>query len=256
MRGWMRRGEPPLPYRHPPTERRGDRPRWYDRYHLLRRGGTRMNPEFWKARWKANRIGFHQPEINRHLKRFWSRLGLRGEGRVFVPLCGKSRDLCWLAEEGHEVLGVELVEDAVRAFHEENGLSCTPCQEERFSRWCSDRIEILCGDFFDLTPVHLEGVRAVYDRAALIALPADMRKRYVGHLLRILPRDAKILLLTLEDGPARLPGPPFGVPEGEVETAFGERFTIERLLEGPIHLQGKSEPEAAVTEKVYLLEPK
>ncbi len=215
-----------------------------------------MNPEFWKARWQTNRIGFHQTEINRHLKRFWPRLGLRGEGRVFVPLCGKSRDLCWLAEEGHEVVGVELAEEAVQAFHEENGLSCTPCQEERFSRWCSDRIEILCGDFFDLTPAHLEGVRAVYDRAALIALPPDLRKRYIGHMLRILPKEAKMLLLTLEDGPARLPGPPFSVPEGEVEAAFGGRFTIERLLEGPIHLQGKSGPEAAVTEKVYLLEPK
>src|SRR4030042_914462 len=85
-----------------------------------------MNPDFWLERWQRNEIGFHQPEINAHLQDFWGQLAVPAGGQVFVPLCGKSRDLLWLRARGHRVLGVELSPIAVRDFFAENALTPAP----------------------------------------------------------------------------------------------------------------------------------
>ena len=134
-----------------------------------------MEPQYWHQRWTEGRTGWHREEFNPHLEAHWPRLNVPPQARVFVPLCGKSRDLLWLAGEGHRVVGVELSEIAARAFFAEAGLS--PQVTELgggFTRYAVDEIEILCGDFFGLTPERLGGIEAVYDRASLIALPPPM----------------------------------------------------------------------------------
>ena len=73
-----------------------------------------MHPEFWLERWQQNQIGFHQARVNPYLQQFWPQLGIAQTGRVFVPLCGKSSDMLWLRAQGHEVVGVEFSELAVR----------------------------------------------------------------------------------------------------------------------------------------------
>ena len=81
-----------------------------------------MDPDFWHQRWQQGDVPFHCPDFNTHLQRFWAQLGLARGSRVFVPLCGKSRDMMWLATRGHGVLGVEISPVAVEEFFHDHGL--------------------------------------------------------------------------------------------------------------------------------------
>ena len=188
-----------------------------------------MEPSFWHERWARTEIGFHQHQGNEHLQRFWSRLALRGNERVFVPLCGKSVDLLWLAGEGHPVIGVELSPIAVEAFFSENNLTPRRWRDGAFEVWEADEIRILLGDFFALEPGHLTGCAAIYDRAALIALPPALRQRYVHHLASVLPGSLPLLLVTLEYDQSILPGPPFSVDEAEVHRLYAPGHAVELL---------------------------
>ena len=186
-----------------------------------------MKHDFWHLRWSEGRIGFHQADFNPYLKKYWQLLSLAGDDRVFVPLCGKSKDMLWLREQGHEVLGVELNPSACEAFFAENGAEPECSQQPGFVVRSVDGVQLLCGDFFSLNAEDLRDVSAVYDRAALIALPPEMRVQYVEYLTQILPRGVQILLITLEfEGEG---GPPFSVQGSEVERLFGEAFEIECL---------------------------
>ncbi len=188
-----------------------------------------MDTEFWHNRWASGATGWHSDEINVHLQAHWAKLGAESSAKVFVPLCGKSRDMLWLAGQGHRVLGVELSSIAVQAFFEENRLSPDVLDEPPFARYRLGEIEILCGDFFDLTTEHLDGVSAVYDRASLIALPPQTRVRYVQHLMSILPGGVRSLLITLDYPQEQMEGPPFSVTEDEVRALFGKTLGVEKL---------------------------
>lgn len=217
-----------------------------------------MHPQFWHDRWRQNQIGFHQQEVNAHLQRFFPDLRLPAGAEVFVPLAGKSRDMAWLRHQGHLVVGVELSPVAIEAFFTESELSVRPRREGAFEVSEAEGVRLLCGDFFDLTPEQLAGVGAVYDRAALIALPADMRERYVRHLARVLPPDVPMLLVTLEYPPDDMQGPPFSVTEAEVRALYEPRYevrlldTVDRLTSEP-HFREKGL--RRLEEKSYLLRP-
>lgn len=192
-----------------------------------------MQPEFWRARWAEGRIGFHEGRPNALLEDHVDRLGQAQ--RVLVPLCGKSEDLAFLAAAGHQVIGVELVEDAVRAFFAEHGLTPEVSEEGPLLRYRAaqgagaaknfpaESITIWVGDFFDTTPAALGEPSAFYDRAALVALPAEVRPRYVAHLRALCRPGAgssrradepvRGLVLTYEYDPASFEGPPFAIPE-------------------------------------------
>ena len=188
-----------------------------------------MELDFWHQRWERAEIGFHQQEINVHLQQFWQRLELPPGQPVFVPLCGKSRDLLWLAGEGYPVIGVEISAIAVEAFFQENGLQPRRQQQGAFEIWQQDEVKILLGDFFALEASHLAEVAGVYDRASLIALPPPMRERYTQHLDAILPPGARSLLVTLEYDQALLAGPPFAVSESEVRALYEPLRQVELL---------------------------
>ncbi|MDE1943210.1 MAG: thiopurine S-methyltransferase [Betaproteobacteria bacterium] len=187
-----------------------------------------MDKEFWLERWARNEIGFHQGDINPHLRRFWHEAA-PASGRVFVPLCGKSRDLLWLRDQGCPVLGVELSAIAAQAFFEENGLTPVRQSKPPFESFEARGVEILCGDFFNLDAAHLKDVTAVYDRAALVALPPELRARYAAHLADILPSGAQLLLVTFDYDQKEMGGPPFSVPVAEVEALFAGRAAIRQL---------------------------
>jgi thiopurine S-methyltransferase len=188
-----------------------------------------MTPDFWLARWQQGEIGWHEDRINLHLSRHWPRLGVAPEERVFVPLCGKSLDLLWLAGQGYRVLGVEISRLAVDAFFAENHLVPQISEESPFLRYRSAQLEILCGDFFDLAPAHLDGVLAVYDRASLIAIPPEVRPSYATQLQEVLRGDVRMLLITLHYDQWEMLGPPFSVKEREVHSLFDGRFGVESL---------------------------
>lgn len=129
----------------------------------------------WLKFWRDEHTDFHQSEVNPLLSKFWSSLELAHGSRVFVPLCGKSLDMIWLAREGHEVIGVELSPVAVEDFFRENGLKPAVRQMGKFSSWSDGRLNILCGDYFALTKADIGNIDTVYDRSALTALPGSIR---------------------------------------------------------------------------------
>ena len=206
-----------------------------------------MQSEFWHERWASGRIGFHLNSVNPLLIKGWNGLNAAGEGRVLVPLCGKSLDMLWLREQGHEVLGVELSELACEAFFAEQGVEVQERQEGGYLVRRMDGLDIYCGDFFDLPQSCFETLSWVYDRAALVAFPPEMRKRYAEVLIEKLPAAVSMLLVTLEFDEQQ--GPPFSVSEQEVQGLYSEHFVIEKLFsEAGVGKGGREE-----TETVYLL---
>lgn len=167
----------------------------------------------WLARWESGQTGWHQAGGNTALRKFWP--GQPTGARVLVPLCGKSPDLLWLAQQGCAVRGVELSEIAVRSFFADAGIGFE-IEEDRGLAWfrgIEQDISIVCGDYFQFSDQPFD---ALYDRAALIALPADIRPRYVQHTKSLLKPDATQLLLTLEYDQSKGDGPPFSVMPDEV----------------------------------------
>jgi thiopurine S-methyltransferase len=160
---------------------------------------TDQDNHLWLEFWREQRTDFHQTAVNPLLSRFWPALGLPHGSRVFVPLCGKSLDMLWLAQQGHEVIGVELSPVAVADFFRENGLHPTQQQVGKFTLWRDGKIGILCGDYFALTRNDLGALDTVYDRAALTALPEEIRGLYVAQLSRLVSDTAVVFLLTVED---------------------------------------------------------
>lgn len=175
-----------------------------------------MKPEYWLERWQENRIGFHRDDANPRLVEHYR--ALSDTIRILVPLCGKSVDLEWLAVHGLEVVGVELSEKAAQDFFAERGI--TPERKARgaFIEYRHSTISILVGDFFDTSTAELDYFDAVYDRAAMIALPPELRQRYVAHLPTLLSPKAKLLLVTLHYDAEG--GPPFSVSPEEVAKSY------------------------------------
>ena len=188
-----------------------------------------MEHEFWHERWETNATPFHEGRVNAALERQFERLALAPGTKIFVPLCGKAVDMRWLCDRGHPVLGVELSRIAARDFFNENDIAYGEEETGAFVRFSGDGVTVLCGDFFALTRDHLVDVSAVYDRASLVALPADMRDRYAAHLLSIVPRAAPMLTVTFEYRQQEMNGPPFSVSESEVRERFGGERHIELL---------------------------
>lgn len=193
-----------------------------------------MEPKFWQERWARNQIGFHLPEVNPYLQRHWPQLALAQGAQVLVPLCGKSLDLMWLASHGLRVLGVELSEQAVKAFFSEQNLVPRITRRGVFSVYQADLIEVWCGDFFALDAEAVADCAALYDRAALIALPPLMRARYAEHLHQLLRPGCQGLLITLDYDQTQKAGPPFAVTDDEVKVLFGSQWTLGLLEEQDI----------------------
>jgi len=193
-----------------------------------------MKAEFWKQRWQEGRIGFHQDRVTPLLLDHWDAVGAPAGGRVFVPLCGKTLDMAWLARRGHRVLGVELSELAVHQFFDEQGL-VPQCHETTCgTHYIIGPYELIQGDAFALDAALLSTCDAVYDRAALIALPQDMRSRYVHDVYGKLPPHCRGLLITLEYPQHEKQGPPFAVTEREVHTLHDREWNVERLAKHDI----------------------
>lgn len=178
-----------------------------------------MEPKFWHDKWERQETGFHlgqpHPQLCKNLDKAFSNVDT-----VFVPLCGKTQDMSFLIEQGKKVIGNELSEIAVNAFFESRDIPVEISEEGEFKKYSARNIDILAGDFFDLDESKVATCNGVYDRAALVALPPAMRERYAEKLRSLTP-SAKLLLVTLEYPQSEMQGPPFSVPQTEVEQLFG-----------------------------------
>ena len=184
---------------------------------------------FWETRWHEGRIGFHLKEINSYLIRFCNQLLKNKTESVFVPFCGKTLDLCWLAERTNKVVGVELVEKAVEDFFEENKIKYITRKIDKFKIFQNLSIDIFHGDFFELSNKNTGQFEAIYDRASIVSIETYLRKKYVSHLMSFLAKRGRILLITLEYDQSQMSGPPFSVPVIEIKNLFSEFGSVELL---------------------------
>lgn len=155
-----------------------------------------MDKEYWYRKWQSKEIGFNQLQPNNLMQRYFPSLKLKIGCRIFVPLCGQSIDMLWLARQGYQVIGVELSQVACSAFFKENKIPVKITETKDFTLYSSEEITIFCGDFFKLDGVILDKIDAVYDRAALIALPPDVRKSYSKRLIELTTPATTMFLIT------------------------------------------------------------
>lgn len=217
-----------------------------------------MNKEYWHQKWQSKDIGFNQLQPNKLLQRYFSSLKLTPGSRVLVPLCGQSIDMLWLAGQGYQVIGVELSQIACSIFFKENKIPVKITETKNFTLFTGEEITIFCGDFFKLSRAILDKIDAVYDRAALIALPAEIRKSYSEYLIKLMTPASAMFLITTMYNQNEMQGPPFSVGEDEVIALYSPHFVINQLyskpFETPAHLQAKGLLRAI--EQVYLLTKK
>ncbi len=216
-----------------------------------------MEHKFWLEKWQKNEIGFHGVDFNPNLVENFPLLNLPEGSHVLVPLCGKSLDLLWLKNQGYKVTGVELSSLAVESFFKECNLEYNISQSGNMYEYASNGgdLTIIQGDFLQLNKSELAPIDAIYDRAAMIALPPDMRVNYCNKLKDIMAQNGQKLLITLEYEQKLVDGPPFSVSETEIRHNFGKDFIVE-LIKDAIATEVPPrfhEAQIDVHEKIYRL---
>ena len=209
-----------------------------------------MDAQFWHDRWASNEIGFHKSEANPLLVKYLGELSLANGSRIFLPLCGKTLDIGWLLSHGFQVAGAELSGIAIQQLFAQLGVTPTITKVGALDHYHAPHLDIFVGDIFNVTPEMLGQVDAVYDRAALVALPPQMRARYTAHLAS-LTAQAPQLLISFEYDQQAMEGPPFSVTTAEIHQHYGPRYAITVLasLDVPGGLKGR----CPATERVYVL---
>jgi len=213
-------------------------------------GDPAMDEQFWLRKWEANQIAFHQGEAHPLLVAHFDALRLPQGSRVFLPLCGKTLDIGWLLSNGHRVRGAELSPLATRQLFAELGVTPEIAEVGSLTRYSAPGIDIFVGDIFKLSRDMLGPVDAVYDRAALVALPEEMRGRYATHLMEITGR-APQLLISFDYDQSLIDGPPFSVDRTAVKQLYAERYEL-TLLASP-DVAGGLKGKVAAREDVWLL---
>ena len=212
-----------------------------------------MEPDFWRKRWQDNQIhGFHEGRPNAFLEAHMDRLDLPAGARVFLPLCGKTRDIAWLLSQGFKVAGAELSRIAVEQLFDELDVAPEVSPAGPLERFSAEDIDIFVGDIFDLDAGTLGKVDAVYDRAALVALPPQMRPRYAAHLVAVSAR-APQLMVSFTYDQSLMPGPPFCVPVEETHGLYDAHFRVAELASAEV--PGGLKGICPAREHVWLLKP-
>jgi thiopurine S-methyltransferase len=188
-----------------------------------------MEPTFWLERWQRADIGFHQPAAHDFLDRHWPSLGAPKGSAVLVPLCGKSKDMVWLAEHGHTVIGTELAQTAVDQFFAERSRTPAAIVEGGYTVNRAGPYELWCGDHLALDPSVTRRIGGVFDRAALVAMPRVMQEPYAAKLAALTPSGVPVLLVTLDYDPSQMDGPPFPISPDRVHELFGRDFRVSLL---------------------------
>jgi len=210
-----------------------------------------METSFWIQKWEKKEIGFHVSEANPLLVKYFKELSLPSGSRIFVPLCGKTLDISWLMSQGYRVVGAELSEIAIEELFTELGLEPTITERGKIKHYSAKNIDIFGGDIFELTDHIIGTVDAIYDRAALVALPKDLRNKYTLHLRELTQKAPQLLICYVYDQ-RLLEGPPFSISDEEVKQHYGDDYALS-LLAG-VNVAGGIKGKGVATEHVWLLQ--
>lgn len=209
-----------------------------------------MDQNFWLKKWQTNDINFHASETNPALVKYFRQLSLDEGRRVFVPLCGKTLDIRWLLSRGYRVAGAELIETAIEQLFTELGAVPDISAVGQIKHYKAPNIDIFVGNIFELSKDRLGPVNAVYDRAALVALPEAVRAKYTSHLMDITDK-APQLLLSFEYDQSAMEGPPFSVSNDEVKNHYHGHYDMTLTESTPI--PGGMKGKIPAKENVWLL---
>lgn len=210
-----------------------------------------MDKDFWNKKWEKNQLAFHENEVNPLLIKHEISLELLATNRILVPLCGKTLDIPWLLSKGYQVVGVELVEKAILQFFESLKENPEISELSGLKRFSLPNLDMFVGDIFNISSIGLGKVDAVYDRAALVALPKNMRSDYISHMVKI-TKGAKQLLITYEYDQALMDGPPFSFSNSDIFQYYDQYYKIELLSTQNVEDSLKGHQ---AKEHVWLLKP-
>jgi thiopurine S-methyltransferase len=212
-----------------------------------------MNSSFWHQRWEKNEIGFHEGKPNPFLVKHFHELSVAKGRRIFVPLCGKTLDLSWLLSRGYRVAGAELSQLAIEQLFMELGMQPEVTTVGKVEQWSANNLDIFVGDIFAVSEKMLSPIDAVYDRAALVAFPEDMRKRYTAHLTEVTKKSPQ-LLICYEYDQSLMDGPPFSVSNEEVHRHYATAYDLTLL--SSTEVAGGLKGKGPAKEDVWLLKRK
>ncbi|KAL7440001.1 hypothetical protein ACHAXM_012186 [Skeletonema potamos] len=219
---------------------------------------------FWAARWSGTALGWHKHDVNPHLQKYNDLLVERDEkNRIFVPLCGKSVDMAYLASNSKvsHVVGIDIVKQAAEEFSEDHPtLSLKEFRRESCDATSSgsifhgDGITIIVGDLFDLLQMQSEDrakyitlgstastdgstsylFDSIYDRASMVAIDPSLRNDYATHIGDLLSPGGVVLLVTLDrrkvtNAAAKSDGPPFSINESEVRQLYESQEWVDTV---------------------------
>lgn len=210
-----------------------------------------MEASFWHKKWASKEIAFHAASPNPLLTQYFNRLGLASGARVFIPLCGKTLDIGWLLQQGYRVVGAELSAIAIDELFAELGVTPQRSVLGSLVHYQAENIDVFVGDIFDLTPAILGAVDAIYDRAALVALPDTLRADYTL-LLRTITKSAPQLLIDYDYEQSKQAGPPFSISDEELASHYQSTYRLALLSNKP--LEGGLKGQCPAQEKVWLLQ--
>lgn len=209
-----------------------------------------MDKDFWHERWEKGETAFHGNAVNPLLVKHFDELSLAKGSRVFLPLCGKTLDIAWLLANGYAVAGVELSKIAIEQLFAELKVNPAITQLDRLERYRAPNLDVYVGDFFDLSREQLGRVDAIYDRAALVALPEATRRLYTARMMEITGK-APQLLISYEYDQSAMDGPPFSVSSDEVKQHYRGTYDLSTL--GIFDVRGGLKGICAAKESVWLL---
>lgn len=186
----------------------------------------------------------------------------RSNLRIFVPLCGKSWDMKWLADQGHRVIGVEMVQTAIEEFFQEQKMTFTstplPAVEGTLFQSKDKRVQIYCCDFFNISPEVVGQVDAIWDQSSMVAITESDRVRYAELLQSLMSPGCRYLLSAIQYDETKFPGPPHHLSDEAIQQLFGARNTVELIgsKDAPEHSQRARWGIDWMTEKAFLITPK
>lgn len=183
-----------------------------------------MDPSFWINRWEENRLGWHQDDAHPLLVQFIDSPPPPQGARIFVPLCGKTRDIGWLLSQGYRVVAAELSEIAIQQLFDELGIIPEVTDQGALKHYKMSGVDVFVGDVFDLSTEQIGPVDLIHDRAAMVALPEDMRSRYVAHLTAITGA-ARQFVISFDYDQNLIDGPPFSVPQSKIKALYGAEYS-------------------------------
>jgi thiopurine S-methyltransferase len=144
-------------------------------------------------------------------------------------------DMAYLVTKAKDVVGVEAIEIALQEFSQEHPYLNIKMAgtKDGYTRFEGDKIVLLKGDYFALDDTKIAGrVDAIWDRGSMVAIPLEMREKYVEVIGKLIAPGGRIMLVSLErrgEEEAMKRGPPFSLTEEVVRGLFESQDWVESV---------------------------